>query len=49
MVYSVNPDSYSKTVHDQKVREHGNSKQKRPYYLPHRPYKIKTPGYDFEC
>ena len=30
MVYSVISDSYSKTVHDWKVRELGNSKQKRP-------------------
>ena len=26
----MNSHSYSKTVHDQEVREHGNSKQKRP-------------------
>ena len=32
MVYSINSDSYSKTVHDWEVREHGNSKQKRPYH-----------------
>ena len=32
MVYSINSDSYSKTVHDREVREHGNSKQKRPYH-----------------
>ena len=32
MVYSINSDSYSKTVHDLEVREHGNSKQKRPYH-----------------
>ena len=31
MVYSINSDSYSKTAHDREVREHGNSKQKRPY------------------
>ena len=30
VVYSINSDSYSKTVHDREVREHGNSKQKRP-------------------
>ena len=28
VVYSINSDSYSKTVHDREVREHGNSKQK---------------------
>ena len=32
MVYSINSDSYSKFVHGQEVREHGNSKQKRPYH-----------------
>ena len=32
MVYSINSYSYSKTVHDQEVREHGNFKQKRPYH-----------------
>ena len=32
MVYSVSSDSYSKTEHDWKVRELGNSKQKRPYH-----------------
>ena len=32
MFYSIKSDSYSKTVHDREVREHGNSKQKRPYY-----------------
>ena len=31
MLYSINFDSYSKTVHDWEVREHGNSKQK-PYH-----------------
>ena len=31
VVYSINSDSYSKTVHDREAREHGNSKQKRPY------------------
>ena len=30
--YSINSDSYSKTVHDWEVREHGNFKQKRPYH-----------------
>ena len=28
----MNSDSYSKTVHDREVREHGSSKQKRPYH-----------------
>ena len=32
VVYSINSDSYSKTIHDWEVREHDNSKQKRPYY-----------------
>ena len=32
VVYSINSDSYSKTVHDREVREHDNSKQKRPYH-----------------
>ena len=32
VVYSINSDFYSKTVHDREVREHGNSKQKRPYH-----------------
>ena len=32
MVYSINSDSYSKTVHDREVREHGNYKQKLPYH-----------------
>ena len=32
VVYSINSDSYSKTVLDREVREHGNSKQKRPYH-----------------
>ena len=30
VVYSMNSHSYSKTVHGREVREHGNSKQKRP-------------------
>ena len=29
MVYSMNSDSYSKTVHDREVRKLGNSKQTR--------------------
>ena len=32
VVYSINSDSYSKTVHDREVSEHGSSKQKRPYH-----------------
>ena len=32
VVYSINSDSYSKTVHDREVREHDNSKQKRQYH-----------------
>ena len=32
MVYSINSDFYSKTIHDREVREHGNSEQKRPYH-----------------
>ena len=32
MIYSINSDFYSKTVHDPEVREHGKSKQKRPYH-----------------
>ena len=28
----MNSDSYSKTIHDRKVRKHGKSKQKRPYH-----------------
>ena len=32
VVYSMNSDSYSKIGHDREVREHSNSKQKRPYH-----------------
>ena len=32
VVYSVNSDSYSKTVHDWEVRKHDNSKEKRLYH-----------------
>ena len=47
VVYSINSDSYSKTVHDWEVREHGN------YIMstisPYRPNNIKMPGYTFDC
>ena len=32
VVCSINSDSFSKTVHDWKVREHGNFKQKQSYH-----------------
>ena len=32
VIYSINSDSYSKTVHDREVRERGNSKQNWPYH-----------------
>ena len=32
VVCSINSDYYSKTVRDWEVREHDNSKQKRPYH-----------------
>ena len=32
VVYAISSDSYSEIVHDREVREHGNSKQKRPYH-----------------
>ena len=32
VVYSINSDSYSKTVHDREVREHDNFKHKQPYH-----------------
>ena len=32
VVYSINSDSYSKTVHDREVTEYVSSKQKRPYH-----------------
>ena len=50
VVYSMNSDSYFKIIHDREVREHGNSKQKRPYHRTDLTIdNIKTLGCAFEC